>query len=120
MASRTTILKMGLDSIIQNTEAESKINKAALIAKQVILAQELIMEAKRTITFATQSGARASVAVAQGAAETAKVGFPQNIPLLFLYAAQAVGIVSQIRRALQKAKAPASIGNVNIDTSTGS
>ena len=47
-------------------------------------------------------------AVAQGTAETGKVGFPQNIPLLIAYALQAVGIISAIKGAVGKTKKVAS------------
>jgi hypothetical protein len=62
------------------------------------------MEISRTITFATQAGARAAVATAEGAAQTAKIGFPQNIPMLIGYAAQAVGIIMAIKSAVSAAK----------------
>ncbi len=51
----------------------------------------------------------ASMATAVGTAETAKIGFPQNIPMLIGYAAQAVGIISSIRSATSKAKASVSL-----------
>ena len=43
-------------------------------------------------------------ATAAGTAETAKVGFPQNIPLLIGYAAQAAGIISTVKSAVSKTK----------------
>ena len=52
----------------------------------------------------TTSAAEASVSTAAGAANTAKVGFPQNIPLLIGYAAQAVGIIGSVKKALSAAK----------------
>ena len=79
--------------------AETAVGKAALLAKQAIAAQELIMEVSKTITFA-QAAARSTVAVAEGTAQTAKVGFPQNIPLLIGYAAQAAGIIMAIKSAV--------------------
>jgi len=39
---------------------------------------------------------RAFLAITQGTAETAKVGFPQNIPLLIGFAAQVAGLISAI------------------------
>ena len=92
--------------------AETKLGKAFLIAKQLQVAAELAQEVKKTITFSQQSAARTTtaaaeaiavgtIATAQGAAETAKVGFPQNIPLLIAYAAQAAGIILAIRQAVK-------------------
>ena len=65
-----------VDNLIMLAGAESRIGRALLGAKQVMLAKELIMEAKKTITFAAQSAAQATVATAAGAAKTAAVGFP--------------------------------------------
>lgn len=88
--------------------AESAAGKAALIARQLLAAQEMIAEAKKTITFSSLVAARSQAAVAEGTAQTAKVGFPQNIPLLIGYALQAVGIVSAITSAVSKTKSVAS------------
>lgn len=97
--------------------AETKLGKAFLIAKQIETAALLAQEISKTITFSQQSAARTttaaaeaiaigSLATAQGAAETAKVGFPQNIPLLIAYAAQAAGIVSAIKQAVSASGIP--------------
>ena len=66
------------------------------------------MEAKKTLAFSSIAVAKSTVAVAEGTAQTAKVGFPQNIPLLIGYAAQAAGIISAISSATGKAKSAAS------------
>ena len=66
------------------------------------------MEAKKTITFSALAASRSAVAVAEGTAQTAKVGFPQNIPLLIGYAAQAAGIIGAITSAVGKTKGIAS------------
>lgn len=92
-----------LDNIIAITGAESRLGKAAFLAKQALMVQELVAEARKTITFATQASARSTVAVAEGTAQTAKVGFPQNIPLLIGYAAQAAGIIMSIKSAVSAA-----------------
>lgn len=97
-----------LDAVIAVAGAESNIGRAALIAKQVLIAKELVLEAKRTITFSTLKASEATVATATGAAKTAAVGFPQNIPLLIAYAAQAAGIISAIVSAVKGAKSAAS------------
>ena len=89
--------------------AESKLGKALLIAKQIQNAKELAIEIGKTVTFSTQAAARSTVAVAEGTAQTAKIGFPQNIPMLIGYAAQAVGIIGAIKSATSKAKAPISL-----------
>jgi hypothetical protein len=98
------------DAAINAFGAETAAGKAALIAKQVILAKELVLEAKRTLTFAKGTFFRSKAAVAEGAAQTAKVGFPQNIPLLILYAAQAVSIIKTVIDATKAAKEGESAG----------
>ena len=89
--------------------AETGLGRALLVAKQLMAAKELVIEVGRTITFSTQAAARSAVAVAEGTAQTAKIGFPQNIPMLIGYAAQAVGIIGAIKSATSKAKAPISL-----------
>ena len=101
-----------LSNIVSIANAESAVGKAALIAKQLLMAKELILEIKKTITFSTQAAARSTVAMAEGSAQTAKIGFPQNIPMLIGYAAQAAGIFSAIRSAVKSSKAGASIPNI--------
>lgn len=78
---------------------ESKIGRALFLLKQGLAIKELIMEAKKTITFSKLKSAESKVAVATGASKTAAIGFPQNIPMIIGYAAQAVGIISAIRQA---------------------
>ena len=84
----------------------------------------MIQEARKTITFASLTGARASAAVTEGTAQTAKIGFPQNIPMLIAYALQAAGIISAISSAVGKSKNVASGlgagGGVSVDTTAAS
>jgi hypothetical protein len=93
-----------LDNVIAIAGAESAVGRAALIAKQVLLAKELIAEAKSTLTFSTLKASEATVATATGAAKTAAIGFPANIPLLIAYAAQAAGIIAAVVSAVRGAK----------------
>ena len=102
--SRIAVKQQALSDIVSIAGAESDIGRAALIAKQILSAKELVLEVTRTITFSAQAAARSTVAVAEGTAQTAKVGFPQNIPLLIGYAAQAFGIISAIKSAVSAAR----------------
>ncbi len=102
--AKTAIRMRALDDLTSIFGAESRIGKAFLIAKQLLQAKELAMEISKTITFSTQAAARSTVAVAEGTAQTAKIGFPQNIPMLIGYAAQAAGIFGAIRSAVKSAK----------------
>ena len=95
-----------LDNLISMVGAESKVGKALLVAKSIQQAQELAMEVGKTVAFSTQAAARSMVAVAEGTAQTAKIGFPANIPMLIGYAAQGAGIIMSIKSALSSAKAP--------------
>ena len=96
--------RQGLDNVIAIAGAESAVGRAALIAKQILLAKELLAEAKKTITFTTLKASEATVATATGAAKTAAIGFPQNIPLLIAYAVQAAGIIGAVVSAVRGAK----------------
>jgi len=98
--------RKSLDTLISLAGAETDIGKALLLAKQAVLAKELILEVSKTIAFSKQAATRSMVAVTEGTAQTAKIGFPQNIPMLIGYAAQAVGIIGAIKSATSKAKAP--------------
>ena len=97
-----------LDATIDAAGAETKIGKALFIAKQAMLLKEQIAEAKATIQRITLRASEATVDTAKGAASTAKVGFPQNIPLLIAFAAQAAGIISSVKAAVNAAKGSAS------------
>jgi hypothetical protein len=101
-----------LDAILGLVNAETAVGRAALIAKQILGAKEMIMEARKTLTFSSMAAAKSAAAVAEGTAQTAKVGFPQNIPLLVSYAAQAIGIFSAIRQAVSKSKSAAAMAGV--------
>lgn len=100
--------KSAVDQAISLFGAETAAGKAALIAKQILAAQEMIAEARKTITFSSLVAARSTAAVAEGTAQTAKIGFPQNIPMLIGYALQAVGIIGAISQAVGKSKSVAS------------
>jgi hypothetical protein len=95
------------DQAIALFGAETAAGKAALVAKQVMNAIEMVEEAKKTITFSSLVAARSSAAVAEGSIQTAKVGFPQNIPMLIAYGLQAAGIMMSIKSAISGAKSAA-------------
>jgi hypothetical protein len=101
-------IKNNLDAILGAAGEESKIGKAVFLAKQAMLIKEQIQEAKATLQRITLRAAESSVDVAKGTASTAKVGFPQNIPLLIAFAAQAAGIYSSIKSAVSATKSAAS------------
>jgi hypothetical protein len=116
--------RQAVDGAIALFGAETKAGKAALIAKQILAAQEMIEEARKTITFSSLVATRSSAAVAEGTAQTAKIGFPQNIPMLISYAIQAAGIIKAISSAVGRSKNVASGlgagGGVSVDTTAAS
>ena len=93
-----------LDTVRMVAGEETKIGKALFIAKQGMRIKEQIAEAKKTLSGITLKAAESGVAAGQGTMETAKVGFPQNIPLLIAFAAQAAGILSAVKSAAGAAK----------------
>lgn len=97
-----------LDTIIASANEESKIGKALFLVKQGLLIKEQIMKAKATLTELGMIAAKSGADIASGAGATAKVGFPQNVPLLIAFAAQAAGIFSSIKSAVNAAKGSAS------------
>ena len=110
---KTASKQKALDDLITIGGAESKFGKAMLIAKQLILARELIMDIQGTSSAAiaaanktTLKATEAGVDVATGAAKAVSAFAPPfNIPIIIGYAAQAVGIVSAIKGAMSKSKA---------------
>jgi len=110
------IKKQSLDTLSQLFGQETALGKAALIAKQAILLQELFINvkstlsnAKKTVVDANLKAAGATADTASGLAKTsAAVPFPANIPLIIGYVAQAVGIISAVKSAVGAAKGVAS------------
>jgi len=105
---RLNAKKAATDGIISLFGAESGAGRAAAALRGVLAAQEMIAEAKKSITFSSLAAANSATAVAEGTAQTAKIGFPQNIPMLIAYAIQAAGIISSISGAVSKSNSIAS------------
>ena len=97
-----------LDTIISSAGQETKIGRALFIAKQAMIIKEQVIKAKATLTELGMIAAKSGADIASGAGATAKVGFPQNVPLLIAFAAQAAGIFSSIKSAVNAAKGSAS------------
>jgi len=92
-----------LDMLEKSFGEETAIAKAAFIAKQLISAKEIFLEAKKVITFSKLEAAKSKAAVQAGYAQTLKKGFPENVPLLAAYALQAVSIIGSIKSAFKEA-----------------
>jgi len=107
-----------LDSIIGLAGAESALGRAGIVAKQLLLAKELLIDlgyikskATKTIVSANLDAAESGASVATGFSKTLALGFPAAIPALIGYAAAAAGIVSSVASAVGGAK--------NVATSIG-
>ena len=131
-AQKKAIREKAFADAVTLAGAESKLGKAIIIAKQLLLAKEMIMEIKSAIQLAqiestktTIKATSAGADISTGAAKAVSSAPPPfNIPSILAYAAQAVGIVSAIRSAVKASKAATSSlgatgGSVNIaDVST--
>ena len=107
-AAERAALLQNLDTLISTSGEESKIGKALFLVKQGMLIKEQIMKAKATLTELGMIAAKSGADIASGAGSTAKVGFPQNVPLLIAFAVQAAGIFGSIKSAVNAAKGSAS------------
>ena len=127
-AERVAAKAQALDAIIGLAGQETALGKAALVAKQLLAAQEFLVDlgvlknkATTTAAEASLDGAKAGQNAATGLSETLKLGFPKAIPFLILYAAQAVSIVKGVMSAVKKTKAvAASVGGRSSGSSSSS
>jgi hypothetical protein len=124
---RTQSKHQAFNQLVAIFGAESKLGRAALVGKQLLAAQELLIDlgvikskAAKAIAGAGLDTAESGSAVATGLAKTLKLGFPAAIPALIGYAATAVGIVGGVVAATKKTKSVASsmggsgsVGNIS-------
>lgn len=103
LAEKKKILGDSLDMAIQAAGQESRIGQALLLVKQLLAVKETAIQLGLFSNKMALNAGEASSAAATGAAETAKVGFPQNIPLLIGFGIQIAGIISAVKNA-SKAK----------------
>ena len=100
-----------LDAVVSIFGAESKIGAAIQIFRDSMQLKNDIRDAIDTQKKATKAASDAAINVAAGVGETAKIGFPQNIPMLIGFGIQAASIFSAIKKATKgKAKVPSSSG----------
>ncbi|WP_435263437.1 phage tail tape measure protein [Tenacibaculum sp. nBUS_03] len=83
---------------------ETRVGQALLAAKGIMAAKESLIQLGIIKAKAATAVAEGTMATTVGAANTAKVGFPQNIPLLIGFAAQATSIISAIKNATSATK----------------
>ena len=100
-----------LDGIVAIAGAESRLGKAALIAKQAMAAKELLIDMGVLQSKATkaslEAGLDAAVAgqsIGTGFARTLGLGLPQALPFLVSYGITAAGIISSVIKAVKGTK----------------
>jgi len=98
-------IRSGIVSAISEIAGqETAIGKAAFVAQQLLRLADLKATATAALKKIAIDQAGTGADVAKGFAATLKAGFPQNVPLLVLYAAQAAAIVAAGISAFTKAK----------------
>lgn len=103
--TKKAMVNQSLDMVINAAGAESKVGRALFIAKQALALKELIMNAKNTLSKSTMNAAESGTDIAKGAGKAASSAPPPfNLIPIAMFAAQAVGIISSIRSAMQKSK----------------
>jgi len=108
-----------LDNAARMVGEHTKLGKAMLLAKQVMLIKQMIMDAKSQISTGTKvvaeagmQGSEAGVEVAGSIAKGANTAPPPaNIPFILSAIATGVGIISSVKSAIKATKsAAASVG----------
>ena len=103
------------DNAVKLAGAETKLGKALLLAKQLILAREFIMDAKATILKAKDAvanaaikGSEAGVEVSGSVAKAANTAPPPfNIPFILTALGTGASIISAVKGAIGATKAAA-------------
>jgi hypothetical protein len=94
-----------LDASIDAAGEETKLGKALFLAKQAMMIQEQVMAAKVTLQKILQKSEEGSVDLAVGGAKAAaSAPPPANLINIAIFAAQAAGIISSIKSAVNAAK----------------
>lgn len=115
-----------LDNTARLFGEETKLGKAALLAKQLIAAKAFLIDigalknkASITMAEANLDAAKGGEAVASGLGETLKLGFPKAILPLIAYGATAAGVIGGIISAVKSTKkVAASVGGSASGSST--
>ncbi|AGO47832.1 phage tail tape measure protein [Cellulophaga phage phi46:1] len=99
-----------LDAIINLVGGETKIGKAALLAKQLMAAQEIAIDLGLFTKKASLKLTGATVDVAAGTVKSAAAApFPANLPLIAGFVASVAGIIGTIKSAISQGKSSAAV-----------
>lgn len=113
-------LQQTFDKALMLAGEESKLGKAILVAKKVLLAKEAIMDAKAfvqkailAINSASVKGAEAGTEVAGSVAKATNVAPPPlNIPFILTALATGAGVIGAVKAAVDATKSAASSAGV--------
>ena len=116
---KKAMLNQGLDAAISAAGAESDVGKGLYVAKQLLALKETIMNAKKAIMNMKMKAAESGGDLASGGAKAASsLPPPFNAIPIAIFAAQAIGIVRNIKKAMAKTKEAASQAGGGGDTGT--
>ena len=120
-ATEKNLKKKQFDTLVSFAGAETKLGKAILLSKRLTAIKSSLIDLGILKNKTAVNIAAATSDTAAGVASTAKVGFPQNIPLIIGFAAQVGGLIKGIKEA-GKAKSFSSFdsgGVVGLDSGNG-
>jgi hypothetical protein len=118
--TKKKMVQQGLDAVINAAGAESSVGKALFVAKQALALKELIMNAKSTLSKASMNAAESGTDIAKGAGKAASSAPPPfNLIPIAIFAAQAIGIVASIRKAMTKTKSAVSAAGAGAGAGSG-
>ena len=116
---KKAMVNQGLDAVISAAGAESNVGKGLFVAKQLLALKETIMNAKKAIMNMKMKAAESGGDLASGGAKAASsLPPPFNAIPIAIFAAQAIGIVANIKKAMAKTKQAASQAGGGGDTSS--
>jgi len=100
--------KTQLDAIVSLAGAESKIGKAAILAKQLLAIQEFAIDLGLFTKKAALAVGEATVDSSKGIVKSASAApFPANLPLIAGFIGSIAGVMGTIKSATSKAKSSA-------------
>jgi len=124
-ATRTALKLQALDSAISIANEESAVGRALIVAKQILLAKEAIINFKKNLINATSAmtgvtltASEASVQTTASIAKAANVAPPPlNLPFIATALATAASVISAVKGAVDATKSAASAAGAGGGTS---
>ena len=124
-AARTALKLQALDSAISIANEETAVGRALIVAKQILLAKEAIINFKKNLINATSAmtgvtltASEASVQTTASIAKAANVAPPPlNLPFIATALATAASVISAVKGAVDATKSAASAAGAGGSTS---